>query len=202
MPLVRTTSQAAEARERGSVAFLDAAESWVGEGVSYSDVGIADLAARAGFSRARFYAYFDDKRALAVAVADRFAVELGEEVDDWLAGADAGPVRERLERVGGVFARRRGALLLVAEAATYDPDIRARWKALHRRFEVRITDWVARADPSAGPAAAAARAFVLTWSTQASLVEHLADRRDVDPVILDALAVLWEGTVGGTPGSG
>ncbi|EHN10439.1 Transcriptional regulator TetR family [Patulibacter medicamentivorans] len=200
MPLVRSNSRAAEARERGTRAFLDAAEASVAEGTSYSEISIGDLAARAGFSRASFYAYFTDKRALAVAIAERFERDLGAQVDGWLAGEDGGPVRDTVERVAQVFEQRRGAALLLAEAATYDPEVRALWRALHERFEVRIGAWISRADPDAEPAAVHARAFTLAWSTQATLVEHLSGRDHVDPAVTEALAQQWSaglGTAGG-----
>ncbi|WP_026910313.1 TetR/AcrR family transcriptional regulator [Patulibacter minatonensis] len=192
MPLARTTSKAAEARRQGHAAFLDAAERAVAEGESYSDVSIAGLATSAGFSRASFYAYFTDKRALAVAVAERFEQDLGERVDDWLDGDDIATVRPTIDGVAAVFGRHRGAVLLLAEAATYDPEIRERWKALHARFEQRIAAWIERATPGTPKATAKARAFALAWSTQAVLVEHLADRERVAPAIVDALAAQWE----------
>jgi len=187
---VRTTSKAAEARERGRAAFLDAAERLVAAGASYSDVAIGELAAEAGFSRASFYAYFSDKRALAEAVAERFAVDLAAEVGDWLAG-EGTDVRDTVLRAAGVFERHRGAVLLVSEAAAYDPEIRERWRAVHARFEQRIGEWIARHRPGLPPGVVAARAFALTWSTQAVLVEHLSRTEAVDASVASAVTLLW-----------
>ncbi|MDX8151613.1 TetR/AcrR family transcriptional regulator [Patulibacter brassicae] len=194
MPLVRTTSKAAEAKERGRAAFLDAAERLVGAGASYSEVAIGALAAEAGFSRASFYAYFSDKRALADGVVDRFGAELGERVDDWLGGIDTDP-GATIADTAEVFERHRGAVLLAAEAASYDPEIRDRWRLLHARFEERIGGWIARHRPGIPEDAVRARAFALAWSTQSVLVEHLTRATTIDPQVVGAVSALWRGAL-------
>lgn len=196
VPLVRSTSKAVEAKERGRVAFLDAAERLVADGASYSEVAIGQLATEAGFSRASFYAYFSDKRALAEAVVDRFGVELGERVDGWLGGLDTDP-DETIAGTAEVFERHRGAVLLAAETASYDSEIRERWRALHGRFEQRIAGWIARHRADLPASAVAARAFALTWSTQAVLVEHLSRSAVVDREVVGGVAALWRGALAG-----
>src|SRR5262249_51863520 len=118
MALARTTRTTA-VKARRETAYLDAAEALVDEGARYADVAIAEIAERAGFSRASFYAYFSDKRALAIKIAERFREQLSEQVGGWLRGDDPGELSDALARAIKTFEERRGAVLLLAEAAAY-----------------------------------------------------------------------------------
>lgn len=196
MPLVRTTSSAADARRRGLTAFLDAAEALVAEGARYADLAVGGLAERAGFSRASFYAYFSDKRALAVAVGERFREHLEAEVGDWLRGTDDGTLADALRGTLQTFARHRGAVLLLAEASAYDAELAAFWRDLHGTFEELVRARLSQDHPEVADQDAAARAFTLAWATQAVVVEHLAAGRVDDDALVAALDRLWRAGLG------
>jgi TetR/AcrR family transcriptional regulator, ethionamide resistance regulator len=192
MAVLRSSDRVAGVRARGEAAFLRAAEELVAEGVRYADVSIGELAKRAGFSRASFYAYFPDKLALAVAVGERFGDALESDVARWLEGEDPSTLREVLRRAVDTFEQHRGAALLLAEAAAYDADIAEFRRALHGRFEARVRDRLARNDPPADPGRAEAQAFALVWGTQAAIIEHMSAGRFATERLVDALTVLWD----------
>jgi TetR/AcrR family transcriptional regulator, ethionamide resistance regulator len=192
MPVLRSSDRVAGVRARGEAAFLRAAEELVAEGTRYADVSIAELARRAGFSRASFYAYFPDKLALAVAVGERFREALEDDVGRWLEGDDPSTLREVLRRAVATFEEHRGAVLLMAEAAAYDTDISEFRRALHGTFEARVRERLARNDPAADPGQAEAQAFALVWGTQAAIIEHMTTGRFDTERLVDALTVLWD----------
>lgn len=191
MPLVRQTPHLDRVRERGEAAFLDAAAALVDEGTTYSELSIATLSKRAGFSRPTFYAYFTDKRALAAAVGRRFEASLGDGVDGWLLGQEDATLAEAIGRTVRTFRDQRGAVLLLAEAATYDAEIRALWVAVHEHFARLVRDRLRR-DVTDDGATVAARASMLVWGTQATIVEHLRAAPAPDGALVDALVVMWD----------
>lgn len=188
--LARQSDHARAARERGEAALLAAAEQLVADGASYSELGVGAIAKRAGFSRATFYAYFTDKRALALRLGSQLAQVLETQAGAWLAHGE-GEVRETLRMMFGVFEEHPGAVRLLTEAATYDPEIAALWRDVHDRFRVAAEARL-RADlPDAEPEVLAARAFVLVWGTEASFTEHLLAPQVQPEAMLDALAFMW-----------
>lgn len=200
MPLVRTTDRAREARVRGEAAFLDAAEQLVAAGARYADLPITEIAVRAGFSRASFYAYFSDKRALAMAVGRRFRDDLEADLGRWVATSAAGGVlTEVLDEALAVFERHRGAALLLAEAAAYDPDVGSFRRAFHERFERRVIDLLAATTPAITGEEAAIRAFTLVRATQSVVVEYLAADRFEREQVVAALALIWQATLSAAP---
>jgi AcrR family transcriptional regulator len=192
MALTRTTKRAVAAREQGEAALLDAAEALVCEGAPYGDVSVASIASGAGFSRATFYAYFSDKRALALALGERLAAALEAQSWGWLREGQ-GDVRATLEAVAAVFADHEGTVRVLSEAATYDEAVAAQWRALHERFEELATARVREGAPGLDEAAVAARAYVLVWTTERCLTEHIAEGGRVDrDALLDALVDVWD----------
>jgi AcrR family transcriptional regulator len=129
----------------------DAALGLLGEGSSFKDLTVDEIARAAGITRSAFYFYFRDKHDLLAsatrAVFDRLYVE----ADRWWHGQ--GDPRERvrdgLEGVVAVYAEHADLLRIVTEAASYDPETRDFWRGLIQRF-VDSTAEQLRADASAG----------------------------------------------------
>jgi AcrR family transcriptional regulator len=192
VPLVRPTAATAGVRERTETRILDAAEGLVAEATTYAELSVAMIGTRAGVSRATFYKYFADKRALAVAIGRRAEGALAQRIDAWLDGAEDLSAPEAMRRSLGVFADHRGAVLLLSEAAGYDPVILDLWNGVRRHFADRAAARALRNRPGLGEATAAARAHVLVWGTTAVLTEHLADPRVATDELLAALAEQWE----------
>jgi AcrR family transcriptional regulator len=49
----------------------------------YADIGVADIAGRAGMTTGAVYGRFGDKRGVAIALHERFAVRASETMEDW-----------------------------------------------------------------------------------------------------------------------
>lgn len=191
MPLARSTDHARQAKLRGEAALLTAVEDLVAGGTPYSELGVVRIAQAAGFSRATFYAYFTDKRDLALRLGARVQHVLAEEVGTWLTRGE-GDLREALARALTVFTEHRGATQTLAEAAAYDPEIAALWREIHASFESGARRRIAATLPDLAEADVAARAFVVVWGTSAALIEHIAAPRGDERALLDALAVQWQ----------
>ncbi len=188
--LARQSDHARAARERGEAALLAAAEALVAEGASYAELGVAAIAKQAGFSRATFYAYFTDKRALALRLGGQLAEVLEAEAGAWLRRGQ-GDVRETLSTMFAVFEAHPGAVRLLTEAATYDPEIAAFWRDVHDRFRLAAEARLRADHPELPDQAVAARAFVLVWGTESAFTEHLLAPQVEASAMLDALALLW-----------
>lgn len=191
MPLVRPTAATAGVRERNEASILDAAEGLVAEGTTYADLSVAMIGARAGLSRATFYKYFSDKRALAVAIGRRAEGALSARIDAWLDGDEEIAAREVIERSVAVFVEHRGAVLLLTEAATYDPEIRELWSGVRGHFADRAAARARRNRPELSESAAAAHGYALVWGTSASITDHLIAPRVDTAQLIDALADAW-----------
>jgi TetR/AcrR family transcriptional regulator, ethionamide resistance regulator len=192
---LRRATQTTPVRARRRETYLDAAEALVEEGVRYVDVAIGGVAQRAGFSRASFYAYFDDKRALALAVAERFQARLASEVGAWLRGEDDDSLTGALTRTIAVFDDSRGAVLLIAEAAAADDEIAVMWRAIHAEFERLVRLRLESTRPDLSPDERAAHAFVCVWSMQAVIIERLRSGRLSRIELARTLAELWASTL-------
>jgi len=202
MPLVRASDRARDSRARGEAAFLGAAEQLVAGGAPYADLPITEIAARAGFSRASFYAYFSDKRALAMAVGARFRDGLEADVGRWVQESAGGSgLGNVLGEALAVFERHRGAVLLLAEAAAYDPEVGTFRRNFHERFERRVIALLATTAPTVGSEEAAIRAFTLVRATQSVIVEYLAADRFEREQVVGALALIWQATLSAPPAS-
>lgn len=191
MPLVRATDHNRQARARGEAALLAAVEDLVASGTPYSELGIGQIAKAAGFSRATFYAYFTDKRALALRLGARVQDALDAQIGPWLQAGE-GDLRQAIANGLGVFIETRGATKTLVEAAAYDPEIAALWREMHTRYEDGARARISQARPDLPDTAVAARAFALIWGTQAAMIEYVdTPRGDLD-AFLDALLLQWE----------
>lgn len=191
MPLVRATDHNRQARVRGEAALLAAVEDLVAGGTPYSELGIGQIAKAAGFSRATFYAYFTDKRALALQLGARVQDALDVKIGPWL-GTGEGDLREAIANALAVFTETRGATKTLVEAAAYDPDIAALWRGMHTRYEEGARTRIREALPDLSDAAIAARAFTLIWGTQAAMIEYVDTPRGDPDAFLDALLLQWQ----------
>lgn len=182
--------RAAEQRERGRAALLAAADALVAEGTPYGELAVDAIAKRAGFSRATFYAYFPDKRALVLALGEDFGAALQAQAAPFLAGETV-DVQEALRGVLATFKAHVGSVRALVEAATYDEQAGALWRGLHERFRLQarerlLADGVAKKVVDA-------QAFVLVWSIERCITEHLAAPVTDDETFVAALASIWPG---------
>jgi len=166
----------------------------------YLNAKISDIAAAAGRSVASFYNYYDTKADLLIALAEEFHAEATSmAVLPWHAGLD--PEEALREAVAGfwrTYAKRRGELIGIFQAAMVEGRFRDRWLELRGEAIGRIAGAVRAAQrhgycPGVDP--------VLTASALSAMLEHFCyiwlgqgGEKDVpfdDQRALDSVATIW-----------
>lgn len=166
----------------------------LGEGKSYADLSVESIAARAGISRTTFYDYFRDKRELLLAFGDALLKGALDESEEWAPGPDHDAVRAELRPILESIIRmqRHPVAIAVVEATYYDREVRAAWVATQERHiarTVRLLEW----ERAAGryqerTTTIEARARVLHWGLQQTILQELTLRPEVDEDdLVDAL---------------
>jgi AcrR family transcriptional regulator len=166
----------------------------------YLNAKISDIAAAAGRSPASFYNYYDTKADLLIALAEEFHSEaMSLAVLPYRAGlAREEALREAVAGFWRTYAKRRGELMGIFQAAMVEGRFRDRWLELRAEAITRIAAEVraAQADgycPGVDP--------VMTASALSAMLEHFCfiwlgqgGEKDVpfdDERALDALATIW-----------
>ena len=167
----------------------------------YLNARISDIAAEAGKSVASFYNYYDTKAALLIALAEDFHTEATEMAvlpyRSGLAPPDA--LREAVAGFWRTYAKRRGELIGVFQAAMLDAEFLNRWLDIRAEAIARIAGEIRRAQaagfcPGIDP--------VLTASALSAMLEHFCyiwlgqggervEARFDDERAIDTLATIW-----------
>ncbi|MFY9888898.1 MAG: TetR/AcrR family transcriptional regulator [Streptosporangiaceae bacterium] len=180
-------------------AFRDAARAVFARD-GYLNAKISDIAAAAGRSVASFYNYYDTKADLLIALAEEFHAEAtAMAVLPYRAGlSDEDALREAVAGFWRTYARRRGELIGIFQAAMVEGRFRDRWLELRLEGVSRIAAQVRRAQadgycPGVDP--------VLTASALSAMLEHFCyiwlgqgGEKGVpldDALAVDALATIW-----------
>jgi AcrR family transcriptional regulator len=202
----RTSSRTEKATRKGretDEAFREAARQVFARD-GYLNARISDIAAAAGRSVASFYNYYDTKADLLIALAEEFHAEAtAMAVLPYRAGLSA---EEALRTaVGGfwhTYAKRRGELIGIFQAAMVEGRFRDRWLEIRGEAVSRIAAEVRRAQaegycPGVDP--------VLTASALSAMLEHFCyiwlgqgGEKGVpfdDERALDAIATIWAKSV-------
>jgi AcrR family transcriptional regulator len=169
----------------------------LGEGKSYADLSIETIAARAGVSRTTFYDYFGDKRELLLAFVDSLLEDALQESDEWRPGPSHDTTREELARIvkGFVRVQRHPVAIAIVEATFYDPSVREAWLATQERHisrTVRLLEWERKAGRlEERTSTIEARARVLFWAWQQTILQELTMQRNLDEdELIDAIVDL------------
>lgn len=166
----------------------------------YLNARISDIAAAAGRSVASFYNYYDTKADLLIALAEEFHAEAtAMAVLPYRAGlSHEEALREAVAGFWRTYAKRRGELIGIFQAAMIEGRFRDRWLEIRGEAVRRIAAQVRRAQsegfcPGVDP--------VLTASALSAMLEHFCyiwlgqgGEKDVpfdDERALDALATIW-----------
>lgn len=185
--------QSSAARTRA--ALLDASRELIDDRGAFASLSVAEIAATAGVSRPTFYAYFRDKRDVVLALGHEMQDDLRRVADPWLRGG-TGVLRETLEAVLAGFRDHHAAVAAIVEAATYDPEVAAFWRAFHQWFVESGTRRALAANPNKTPEEATAAAYALVWMTERSFTEHLVAPQVSDASLISAIEHLWQSVVG------
>ena len=177
----------------------------------YLNAKITDIAAEAGRSAASFYNYYDTKADLLIALAEEFHAEATSlAVLPFRAGlARPEALREAVAGFWRTYAKRRGELIGIFQAAMVEGRFRDRWLELRGEAITRIAGEVRAAQaqgycPGVDP--------VMTASALSAMLEHFCyiwlgqgGEKDVafdDERALDAVATIWVQAVYWRPGTG
>lgn len=139
--ITRHPSRRAEQRAAVEKSVFATTEQLLAEGTSFTELGVARIAAAAGIARSTFYLHFQDKTGLMA----RMAAELGRG-----AFEAAGEISLDLDGITRVhvnalaYWRKRAHLLAaVTEVAGYEPAVRDIWHAAVGRFTENLTGLLA-----------------------------------------------------------
>jgi AcrR family transcriptional regulator len=177
----------------------------------YLNAKITDIAAEAGRSAASFYNYYDTKADLLIALAEEFHAEATSlAVLPFRAGLGRPEaLREAVAGFWRTYAKRRGELIGIFQAAMVEGRFRDRWLELRGEAITRIAGEVRAAQaqgycPGVDP--------VMTASALSAMLEHFCyiwlgqgGEKDVafdDERALDAVATIWVQAVYWRPEAG
>src|SRR5262249_7072614 len=145
-------------------------------------------------SRTTFYDYFADKRQLLLAFGEQQLKDTLEETDEWRPGPDHDTTREELIRILRSFIRgqRHPVAIAIVEATYYDPAVRTAWIAAQERHierTRRLLEWEQEHGRYAERTSRLdARARVLFWAWQQTILQELTLRPDADEeALIEAL---------------
>lgn len=190
MPSVTRKPQASRQvrREQIERRLLEATETLMRDGASFTELSVDRLATAAGISRASFYIYFQDKGDLLRRLTGQVFGDLAGSAERWWAMAwRHNPADVRAAMVAIIASYRRHQPLLVAlnEMAGYDPLVAETYRGLLTGISQRVAEVIedGQADGSIRrelPAATVGSA--LTWMVERSCQQNLPTR----PVGYDA----------------
>ncbi|ADB53040.1 TetR/AcrR family transcriptional regulator [Conexibacter woesei] len=203
--LSRRTQAQSSKRAAIEASVVEATETLLEEGASYSELGIERIATRAGISRTAFYFYFRDKRELLMRVTAGVADELFAEAERWWAGEGEGraELEAAIAKIVDIYRRHPALLRAVVETAAYDEEAARFWRELVGRFVDATHARIAR-EQEAGKVDATlpARetAFALVWMTERSAYERLVQEVPLEEgAFIEALLRIWLAAVYGAP---
>ncbi|NBM18776.1 TetR/AcrR family transcriptional regulator [Streptomyces sp. GC420] len=135
--ITRRPSAAADRRAALESRMLSAMEKLLRDGVTYTEVGVEQIARAAGISRSTFYLYFHDKVDLLLRLSGAFKAESRTIAEAWRPTGPEGGV-EGLARTYELILehyREHAALLsAISEVTAYDASVREAWTAHQDRF--------------------------------------------------------------------
>jgi AcrR family transcriptional regulator len=159
---------------------LEATETLMRDGASFTELGVERLAVAAGASRATFYVYFKDKSQLLQDFAEQVLTEIADAVQQlWQQSGPSGPddMRQAVSGVIASYRKHQQILTAVMELAHYTPEIDEVYRRLIERNATYSRDFLDR-----GQAAGRIReldsaetAHVITWMVERCCYQMLRD---------------------------
>ncbi len=192
--LSRRSTSPEDQRGQTRAKILDATVQLLGEDRAFAELSVGEISGRAGVSRPTFYSYFQDKRALILALGDGFETDARTAAQPWLRN-DTDDLRATLTGVLGAFVTHKATVGAVVEAATYDADVAVFWREFHEWFIVNTVQRATTSDPDLAREDAEALAYSLVWMTERSFTEYLASPRVSEAALLRAIERLWRTVV-------
>jgi AcrR family transcriptional regulator len=168
-------------REAIEQSLLQAVESLLEQGFSYTELPVQKIADEAGIPRSTFYLHFPDKAQLIMRLTDRVYDELFVDALTWWAGDHRdGPegITAAVERIIARYRTHFPVLRAVMEVAAYEPDVgdayRARIGDFARAMEARLEEQrdAGRLHPDLD---IPATTQLICWSTERNITQHITE---------------------------
>ena len=182
-------------RAAAATRVLEATESLLRDGNRFTELGTERIAAAADVARSTFYVHFADKGELLVRLATGATDELFAASDEWWEHDHSGgtaPLAAVMLKMIRIYRRHAAVLGAVAEVAAYDESVGAFWReridgyAAYMREHLEAERSAGRVAPEVDPRTTA---FILVWSVERSIAEHVrVGRPRDDAAFADQLA--------------
>jgi AcrR family transcriptional regulator len=181
---------------------LVAARALLAAGEPMAVTTVAQVAKRAGVSRATFYLHFVDKRELLDALAQDLFEQWTPITGPLLAKPDpsADELATVVEAVVAAWREHVGTLAGLIEVAEYDADARRSWTATIDGVADTIAQWLALVRTDLSPAEAGLLARVIAWGAERSLHQLMTEDPAADPALAAALTELVSSVAARRPG--
>lgn len=170
---------------------LAAAKDLLGSGTSFAELSVRQVALHAGLSRQTFYAQFADKRALILWLGDDIEKAVVRAAEPWLTQG-TGDLTTTLRRVLRVLQEHRAVALALAEAAAYDPEVRALCDGCRDRFVCAAAQRLTASRRVADADRAHTRSLALVTMTEGTLLRHTNHPAVTEDSLLSELADFWK----------
>jgi AcrR family transcriptional regulator len=179
VPSITRPRRNAERREEIEQNLLQAVESLLSEGWSFTELSVQRIADEAGIPRSTFYLHFPDKAQLIMRLTGRVYDEVFGETLAWYPGDHRDGPEGMTRALEGVITRFRlhfPVLRAVMEVAGYEPAVGAFYRSRILEFaaamETRLQ--LARQAGQLHPAVhIPTTTQIMCWSTERSIIEHI-----------------------------
>ncbi|MFC3503323.1 TetR/AcrR family transcriptional regulator [Micromonospora krabiensis] len=152
--ITRRPSGGADRRLPVEARILDTTRRLLGEGVTFTELGVQRIAREAEVARSTFYTHFADKTQLLLRLAESMSQTSFDVAATWrpTPGEDApGALTEVFRQVVRIYRRHAAVLVAINEVGAYDPVVREFWVSRLERF-TRSTEALVRAEQESGRA--------------------------------------------------
>jgi AcrR family transcriptional regulator len=192
-PRPRRAARREEIRRR----LMDAVQELLRAGATYSELPLERLARDAGYSRSRFYVYFEDKGDLLRALTQDVFEELFEATVPWWSLPEAATeddLRATTQHIFEIYLPHKELLTAIVQVASYDAVTReAAAAALDQAmagYAAQLVDAQrdGRADPHLDPHRVAA---LLSWMTECGLYQLVAKADDTERHLTALNHIIW-----------
>ena len=184
MPSVtRKPSSGRLRREAVEQRVFDAVERLLGEGESFTSLGVQRIADEAQIARSTFYVHFPDKSALLMRLTESATGDIGDmfpRPDEWADGADGGgpeALTRAIARMLDHYRSHAATLAALAEVAAYDAEVAGFWRERVDRFADVLRERLER-DRRAGRVPrdldCDVTARLIAWGAERIATEHIA----------------------------
>lgn len=142
--ITRTSTQTVRRRTDTERRILEAAERLLTDGASFTELGVQRIVAEAGVARSSFYAHFEDKTDLLLALTPRISATALEAHATWDPASDDAfaSMLDGFVAIVSHYREHAEILAAVLQVAGYDDRVAAQWDAEVAVFRRRTERWL------------------------------------------------------------